>query len=164
MKIDVRNFSKNNIEVTQDFKIKFKDQDFTEAYPEKSHLKVLIDKFGNDYRIRVHLDTEAHYICDSCLEPYIKKISLDSEHIYQIGRGDLASSKDVEVLPGDTTEIDISDLLSEMILVNHPIKMKCSNDCKGLCPDCGINLNIEKCSCADGKIDRRWENLRKLIK
>jgi uncharacterized protein len=125
---------------------------------------VLVDRFGNDYRLKVHLETDAYYICDSCLEPYIQKISLDSEHIFQVGQGELALSEDVELLPADATEIDISELLREMIIINHPIKMKCSSDCRGLCPECGVNLNKESCSCADGKVDPRWESLRKLIK
>jgi uncharacterized protein len=164
MKIDIRNFSENDSEVIQDVEIKFDNALYAAFYPEKAHIKALIDKFGNDYLIKVHLETVAHFVCDSCLEPFNEKIVIDYEHIYQVGHGDLEISEDVQTLPADTTEIDISELLTEMILLNHPIKMKCSKDCKGLCPECGINLNVEICSCADGKIDQRWESLRKLIK
>ncbi len=164
MKIDIRNFSENDSEVIQDVEIKFDDALFAEFYPERSHVKALIDKFGNDYLIKIHLETVAHFQCDLCLEPFKEKIVIDYEHIYQIGRGDLGISEDVDILPADTTEIDISGSLTEMVLLNHPIKMKCSKDCKGLCPECGVNLNVETCSCADGKIDKRWESLRKLIK
>ncbi len=164
MKIDIRNFSENDSEVAQDVEIKFDNALFRAFYPEIAHIKAMIDKFGNDFRVKIHLDTIAHFVCDSCLEPFTKRVVIDYEHIYQIGRGELEVSEDVEVLAADTTEIDLSELLTEMVLLNHPIKMKCSDDCKGLCPECGVNLNIETCSCADGKIDRRWESLRKLIK
>lgn len=164
MKIDIRNFSENDSEVIDDVEIKFENVSFAEFYPEKAHITALIDKFGNDFRVKVRLETTAHYVCDSCLEPFTRNVVIDYEHIYQIGHSELDISEDVEVISADATEIDISELLREMVLLNHPIKMKCSDECKGLCPECGANLNIETCSCADGKIDRRWESLRKLIK
>lgn len=163
MKIDIRNLKENNSEIRQNVEITFEDTGFSEFYPEKAIVQVTVDKFGNDYRFKVHLNTTAHFICDTCLEAFEQDIALDYEHIYQIGQGELASSDDVQVLPADTTEIDISELLTEIILVNHPIKMLCKEGCKGLCPGCGTNLNNNICSCTD-LIDYRWEKLKNLIK
>lgn len=163
MKIDIRNYTTNNSEIVEHVKIGFKDNQFLVFYPEKSVVHAIVDKFGNDYRIKVHLDTTANFICDTCLDSFNQDIALDYEQIYQIGQGDLASSDDVQVLPADTTEIDISDLLTEMVFINHPIKMLCKKECKGLCPVCGTNLNKETCTCT-GLHDYRWEKLKNLIK
>ncbi|MGL5514994.1 MAG: YceD family protein, partial [Sporomusa sp.] len=63
----------------------------------------------------------------------------------------------------DGDEIDIIDLIRENILLAAPIKPVCSQSCRGLCPECGINLNIHTCSCISTKIDPRLAVLEKLL-
>ncbi len=41
-----------------------------------------------------------------------------------------------------------------------PLKAICRDDCKGLCPHCGTNLNAEKCACAEPLEDPRWSALK----
>lgn len=60
--------------------------------------------------------------------------------------------------------IDIDDIVSEQLFLNIPMKPLCSPDCKGICPDCGADLNNMKCSCNTKKIDERFRILEKLIK
>ena len=43
-----------------------------------------------------------------------------------------------------------------------PMKNLCSEDCKGLCPKCGKNLNEGLCNCNEENIDPRWETIQKL--
>lgn len=54
---------------------------------------------------------------------------------------------DSYVFSGD--KLDLSDLLRDTLILNLPISSVCSDDCKGLCPVCGTNLNFETCSCGD---------------
>lgn len=61
-------------------------------------------------------------------------------------------------------EINISDLVRETIVLAEPLRMVCSEDCKGLCPQCGINLNLESCECEQTSIDPRLAALTKLLK
>jgi uncharacterized protein len=52
-------------------------------------------------------------------------------------------------------------VLREQVLLAVPLKVICRQDCKGLCPQCGKNLNTESCSCAE-PTDERWSALKEL--
>ena len=56
------------------------------------------------------------------------------------------------------------DLLREQILLAVPLKVVCRDHCRGLCPHCGKNLNIEQCSCSEPLEDPRWEALKEIRK
>jgi len=58
--------------------------------------------------------------------------------------------------------IDISSQVDENIILNIPQKVLCSEECKGLCHNCGANLNNEECSC-EYNIDPRFKLLEKLF-
>ena len=57
-------------------------------------------------------------------------------------------------------EVDIGDFLREQVAMSLPLKVVCSESCKGLCPDCGVNLNEKQCGCAGQKVDPRLEVLK----
>ena len=65
-----------------------------------------------------------------------------------------------ETYAGD--EVDISDYIREQIAMSLPFKVVCSDKCKGLCPNCGVNLNDETCECDSQRIDPRLAVLKNL--
>ena len=75
-------------------------------------------------------------ICGRCLENVEKEVSAD----------DIGLFVELENAP---EEIDISDDIREELLINLPMNLVCKSDCRGLCPDCGANLNNGDCSCAN---------------
>jgi uncharacterized protein len=60
----------------------------------------------------------------------------------------------------DGNEIDLSGYLREIIAMSVPVKVLCGEQCRGLCQNCGINLNSATCSCEDGWIDPKLAALR----
>jgi len=60
-------------------------------------------------------------------------------------------------------EIDLSELLREQFYLVLPMKPLCRPDCKGLCSQCGVNLNIETCQCSVQWEDPRLAGLKALI-
>jgi uncharacterized protein len=54
----------------------------------------------------------------------------------------------------------LSDALREAVLLEIPIKNLCAEDCRGLCPHCGVDRNRETCACEDAPVDQRWSALR----
>ncbi len=58
--------------------------------------------------------------------------------------------------------LDLKGLLWERLLLNIPQKILCGDDCKGLCPICGTNLNVDSCNCEQISRDSRLEILRKI--
>lgn len=60
----------------------------------------------------------------------------------------------------DGNEIDLGGYLREIIAISLPVKILCSEQCRGLCQNCGVNLNSTTCSCEEGWIDPRLAALR----
>lgn len=63
--------------------------------------------------------------------------------------------------PDFTLELD--DVVITDILLSLPQKFLCRQDCKGLCPQCGSNLNLGDCACEKRQIDPRLEKLKQLM-
>jgi len=58
-----------------------------------------------------------------------------------------------------TGEIDLSEPLRELTVLAFPQAPVCREDCRGLCPTCGIDRNTGTCDCADDDVDPRWDGL-----
>ena len=60
-------------------------------------------------------------------------------------------------------EIDLGHMVEEQVMLNLPMKPLCSEDCKGLCPSCGADLNNVECGCQRESVDPRLQVLKKLL-
>jgi uncharacterized protein len=76
-----------------------------------------------------------NFICDRCLKAFTGD-SCNENYIF---------AKEISAIEGET--IDLTDGVREDILLALPIKVLCSEDCKGICPRCGADMNVEKCVC-----------------
>jgi uncharacterized protein len=59
-------------------------------------------------------------------------------------------------------ELDLSELVRQLVAMNIPARTLCREDCRGLCPTCGADLNEGRCGCEGPEIDPRWAGLGKL--
>jgi uncharacterized protein len=66
----------------------------------------------------------------------------------------------IDVLEGDS--LDLAQLVREQVLLALPTQVLCNANCKGLCEQCGTNLNRETCKCGEDDIDPRWAALKNL--
>lgn len=102
--------------------------------------------------------------CDRCLEEVPTEFELDfAKHI------DLAEdSEQIDDLDEmnyiDGYNLDVDRLLYNEILVGWPMKILCSDDCKGICNTCGQNLNKGSCDCEDTSLDPRMSVIRDVFK
>lgn len=96
--------------------------------------------------------------CSRCLE--------DFEYLLETDFEEELSNKNDEVdavhFEGDT--VDLIDIVINNILLSLPMKVICSEECKGLCPHCGSNLNIKQCECSHEEFDPRFSVLKDLLK
>lgn len=60
-------------------------------------------------------------------------------------------------------EIDLNDIVRQEVIYHLPVKMLCSDECRGLCPSCGENLNSSDCKC-EKEVDPRWTTLKDIKK
>lgn len=114
-------------------------------------------------------DFEAN--CARCLEPVAQHLEKSFDLIYRpLGsdrRADEVSITEAETEIGyyQGDGMELADSLREQVLLALPIKVVCREDCKGFCPNCGKNLNVEgACSCAPTLADPRWDALKELKK
>jgi len=69
---------------------------------------------------------------------------------------------DLEFSLYDGDEIDLSPLIREQLMLSLPTRPLCREDCRGLCPHCGINLNRGVCGCREAQLDSRLAAIRLL--
>ena len=104
--------------------------------------------------------------CDRCLEDFLYPIEAEISEIYH-------TISDIPVADNDSDNddmvafkgeyIDITPELAKSVFLALPMKTVCNSECNGLCPNCGTNLNKEKCDCAVLSIDPRLAVLKNLL-
>ncbi len=103
--------------------------------------------------------TTLELLCDRCGKSFVKEKSapLDTLLAAELENED---SDEIMLLDGD--ELDLDELASSAFILAMDTKNLCSDDCKGLCPGCGVNLNEAPCRCGP-KTDPRMAALRQLL-
>jgi uncharacterized protein len=141
--------------------------DYTVASAVVLRLRVLKD--GDKYWLTGSLHTTLSLACCRCLESFgiPVDVPIDLRYLPQrenVGEGEL------EILEGDFStafyrdeQIDLDLMLREQFQLLSPMKPLCRQDCRGLCPACGMNLNSEQCSCDTSWPDPRLAALAMLL-
>jgi uncharacterized protein len=129
----------------------------------KYFTKVNLSKYLHQIIIEVATTVDAELECDRCVKMYSTQIESRYKMVYLHDQpeGD-DDSVDVTYISKDTDKIDIIEDVRDYILLAVPLKKLCKEDCKGLCPQCGKNLNDGQCSCKPEEVDTRWKPLLEL--
>jgi uncharacterized protein len=98
--------------------------------------------------------------CRRCLTPVETPLSLEIGALFTKDPEALDDPDSYPVAP-DATEIDVTPAVREELLLAAPRYVECREDCKGLCPQCGKDLNAGPCGCAPAA-DLRWQPLKAL--
>ena len=117
--------------------------------------------------MRMTLSLSADYIaqCARCLSPVEGQFSLTLEKTVAPKDllGDITEDKLDDFAIIEDGFLDMDEQLLEQLEMEFPMRFLCREDCKGLCPKCGKNLNEGECDCDHTEIDPRMEPLRKLL-
>ncbi len=98
-------------------------------------------------------------LCARCLKEISVPVAFDfSETLVLSGQESAADSDSVIFFEGK--EIDVGEIVINNLLLNISSKYLCNDDCRGICPKCGKNLNDGDCDCDFFEIDERWEKLK----
>jgi uncharacterized protein len=138
------------------------NKDALSLFNDKIDADVEIQKFSDKYFIKVGLATMSQLTCDRCVVEYNQNFRGKFQLIYTKHASSQSSDDDYRFLDEKVVEIDLSDDIRENLLLMIPMKRLCREDCAGLCPTCGANLNDEMCHCTAEAIDPRWEKLKNL--
>lgn len=125
-------------------------------------------KIVPDIRMRAAYDGHFAVPCARCLEPVEHESKGEFDLIFRpLGAEDAGSehsitASETEIGYYQNGSLLLEDVLREQVLLSLPAKTLCREDCKGLCPRCGKNLNSEACTCDTAPADPRWSALSDL--
>lgn len=117
-------------------------------------------------RVSGQVATSLSLNCSRCLSDF--RMELDSPFTIFYMRDDgMGQDEDVELAEEDLItavyegdEIDFTNEISEQVILAIPIKPLCNEDCKGLCPGCGADLNTAECECIQDNINLQFNSLK----
>lgn len=103
----------------------------------------IIMNIGNNFFVRGEFTAEYQTNCDLCFRIIEGKVECEFDEEYS--QTEDISHPDRYLFEG--SKLDITKMVHDNICLELPLKHLCTEDCLGLCPSCGINLNEEKCDC-----------------
>jgi uncharacterized protein len=109
------------------------------------------------YALRVRFAAALSGPCMRCLEPAVPSVEIDAREVDQAGGGEELTSPYVD---GDA--LDLAAWARDAYALALPAQVICRQDCAGLCPECGINLNHDPEHEHEQAPDPRWAKLREL--
>ena len=107
--------------------------------------------------------------CDRCLKPvelpvdsrfkleYVTPEDYQAQQAVELTEADL----DLSVFHGEV--VDVDELVTEELLLAVPDHVLCEENCKGICPVCGVDRNVAGCECQTAEVDPRWAGLKELV-
>jgi uncharacterized metal-binding protein YceD (DUF177 family) len=138
MKINLKNFKEDKGQVIEE-EIDAEDLDIDIGimhFPEAIRVKAEAWKSGHDLTVQAHIEGERNFTCSLCLEEF--------NNVFE---KDITLHYDIKGLDSVVLDPDIRD----EIILDHPIRVLCRPDCRGLCAFCGTNLNEGPCDCENAK-------------
>jgi uncharacterized protein len=125
------------------------------------HLVADLRKDHDKVRIAGHVKTMLELACSRCLEGFRLPVNAAFDLLFLPAAAEPASpEQEVEEDDLGTSYyrdgvIDLAEIVREQLYLALPMKPLCQEGCRGLCPECGTNLNTGACDCAP-----RWEDPR----
>ena len=137
-------------------------KEFGYSFKNPIEIHVQLNKVGTQYFLKVFTSTTANFTCDRCLEKFDKNLKDEFRLVYSTENEYFGDETEIRSIESENGEIDITNDIRESLLLTIPMKMICFENCLGLCPECGKNLNTEICDHKKQTIDSRWDALKKI--
>jgi uncharacterized protein len=133
-----------------------------------AHLDGELFRDGSKTHLRGTVTADIDLRCTRCGEAITRHLDIPFEDLFVDASEEPADDdhevhgEDLDVQVLHNAEIDLVEIVREQILLDLPEQVFCKEDCKGLCPQCGADLNKTDCSCGEKDIDPRWAALKDL--
>lgn len=165
MRLDLKGFFSSESEKKEklfDFSFSMSDIEIDGSQPFVSPVEVSGVAKSENGAVRIEAEVSYDYfsLCDRCLAEINEKVNKKFEHLLLLSEID---SDDDLYIRVQSEEIDLAELIREDIILSLPMVHLCKPNCKGLCSQCGANLNFEECSCGKDIVDPRLEILKTLL-
>jgi uncharacterized protein len=168
MKIPIARVPEDGSELVVDEDITL--HEVTDGSPTVAHVSCTIVRVMDDYLVRGDVSATVGLECARCLATFSQRVEGHLDFICSEGEK-LPDGEDERGMLDDESDtcmvhdgmIDVGEVAREMLLLGMPIKPLCSDECKGICPECGQDLNEGECACAPRAADPRFDALRALL-
>ncbi len=140
----------------------FSGECYMGVFPFKNPVKVRgsVSNKADITKLELNCTVVINMPCDRCGTDTEKTLNVN---ISRTLVKELAGDGGDEYLVVADEKLDLYELVLREVILNFPMKFLCSDDCKGVCPMCGKNLNNGPCGCVNKEIDPRLEALKKLL-
>ena len=128
-----------------------------------------IRRSGGRLHVNGQLEAKVQVECDRCLKavdlPVDSKFKVEyiTPEDYQAQQAVELAEEDMDFGVFDGDVIDVDELVVEELTLAVPAHVLCKDNCKGICPACGIDRNQLDCGCETAEVDPRWAGLKKLV-
>lgn len=165
MKIDLSSVIKETgAEIGISEEIMFSDEQFFDGvYRLTKPLSVTGRIYNNGQSLTLEAEVTGEIItqCARCLDDVKADIAFSIREL--MSRREEESDDSEDMILFDGYEIDLDAIVADNFIMNVSGKYLCDEDCKGLCPKCGKNLNEGECDCDNEYIDPRWQALADIL-
>lgn len=121
-----------------------------QVFREPIQATLTLDRHDPYLEFRFHLQTRSYHECDRCLAEFQMELDARSPMLYVLGSSATVpkvDDADLVYVPAGTTDLDVSTELRDFVILALPGKSLCREDCRGICPGCGSDLNRQPCTC-----------------
>ena len=146
-----------------EFELDLSDIEFSGVFPLKKPISVsgkVTNKAGV-VLLSIHCVACYDAPCDRCGEEAVREITVDNEYILAT---EIENEDNDFILLVSDMKLNLAELCRTDVLLHIPMKHLCCDDCRGICAQCGTNLNKDTCSCGGKEIDPRLQALADLLK
>lgn len=142
--------------------------DGTEIVKFVSPVKVdgIINSLAGILNFDAKISTNLELTCSRCIEKFIYPLDIEIHEKFSVIHSNESNDiiyQDDEITSIEGDNIDITEIVENNISLVLPIKRLCKEDCKGLCQNCGTNLNVSSCTCVKEDVDPRLSKLKDLF-
>ena len=168
MYIDLKEITPKGIHISREVDLSFPSSIEEVETLNSCLVELKVTPIGTKYRIVGSIRLKVRLQCSRCLEKYPFDLFSELDLLY-LPFEEMPSEAELELEDKNANvayyrdnKIELLELLQEQVLLALPMKPICLEECKGLCPYCGTNLNVSSCNCKAVSIDPRLEKLKKI--
>ena len=174
VKVAIKNLTQRTLNIKEEFPASLFGEEIPLRKPVRVDLK--LNKSADKVSVRGTVETAVKLSCSRCLGDFSYDIDTDVDIVYQPFRkgthefacreaaeGEELKRDDFGIATYTEPVLSLGGDIREAIHLAVPMKPLCSEECQGLCPGCGQNLNIKRCECVTHSIRKKFSELGKLF-
>jgi uncharacterized protein len=132
----------------------------------RAELYLQATRAGEDVSLAGNLKATVETVCDRCLKTLTIPVDQSFDLLYvppaKTSEEKELGDEDLSIAFYHDQIINVDDLVREQVELALPMARLCKGECRGLCPECGANLNEGDCRCSEREVDPRWSALKEL--